>query len=818
MIQHKNPAHLRASFLSLDSRQIYEPSKTAFFAVNGLNHDGHQYVESLYNKGVREFIVEESAWHGPIAEKASKWEQTNIYVVENSIATLQQIAQQHRAQFDYQVIGITGSNGKTICKEWLATLCNGPFSVVKSPKSYNSQIGVPLSLWAMQEKHNLGIFEAGISQKGEMDKIEAMLKPDYGIFTHFGEAHGSNFNSDEEKLREKLQLFKTAKKLVYRIKNLQDDPIKRIMSEINPSCELIGWNTISPDKGLFTFWQTKGKSAQIKVIKAAQSETFIDSSIEFTDEASFENSTHCLIMASILGLSRDELSLKARALRPVSMRLEMKEGLRGNTLIDDSYNNDLDGLRLALPLLKKNKQKKSVLILSDFLEIGIPEKELYTTIASLVQHQKIDRLIGIGEQIIRNKSIFSQIDVFHSTEDLIASGLLNTINSSQILLKGARKYNFEKLVHALENKTHRTQLEVNLDAIQHNLAYFKKDIGPETKLMVMVKAFAYGTGAIEIATLLQNSGVDYLTVAYTDEGIYLRKHGIYVPIMVMNPQIEEFDKLTENGLEPEIYSYELLKAIDEYGTQQGKNIKIHIKLDTGMKRLGFEPSEIATLSENLAQMPHLWVASILSHLAAADSPQHADFTEEQIKRFNSAAAEIETSIGYQTIKHIANSAAIQSYPTARLDMVRLGISLYGITGNPNVKNKIENVLTLKTSISQIKNVAPDETIGYGRRGKLAGSGRIATLAIGYADGYSRSLGMGKGSFEIKGHLCPTVGSICMDMCMVDISQFPDISVEDTAVAFGGKIQLYELAKQAETIPYELMTNISERVKRVYVTQ
>lgn len=818
MIQHKNPVHLRASFLSLDSRQIYEPTKTAFFAVNGLNHDGHHYVESLYYKGVREFIVEESAWHGSIAEKASKWEQTNIYVVESSIAALQVIAQQHRAQFNYPVIGITGSNGKTICKEWIATLCNNAFSIIKSPKSFNSQIGVPLSLWAMQEKHNLGIFEAGISQKGEMDKIEAMLKPDYGIFTHFGEAHGSNFNSDEEKLREKLQLFKRTQKLVYRITNLQDDPIKRIMEEINPSCELIGWNTISPEKGLFTFWQTKGKTAQIKVIKAAQSETFIDCTIDFNDEASLENSTHCLIMASILGITRETLSLKARALKPVSMRLEMKEGLRGNTLIDDSYNNDLDGLRLALPLLKKNKNKKSVLILSDFLETGIPEKELYTTIAALVRHQKIDRMIGIGDQIIRNKALFDQIDVFQSTEDLISSGLLNTISTSQILLKGARKYNFEKLVHNLENKTHRTQLEVNLDALQHNLAYFKKDIGPETKLMVMVKAFAYGTGAIEIATLLQNSGVDYLTVAYTDEGVYLRKHGIYVPIMVMNPTIEEFDKLTENGLEPEIYSFELLKAIDEYGTQQGKNIKIHIKLDTGMKRLGFEPSEIADLGRNLAQMPHLWVASILSHLAAADSPQHADFTEHQIDLFNTAAAEVEASIGYQTIKHIANSAAIQSYPSARLDMVRLGISLYGITGNPNVKNKIENVLTLKTSISQIKNIAPDETIGYGRRGKLASSGRIATLAIGYADGYSRALGMGKGSFEIKGHLCPTVGSICMDMCMVDISQFPDISVEDTAIAFGGKIQLYDLAKQADTIPYELMTNISERVKRVYVTQ
>ncbi len=817
MIQHKIPAHLRATFLSLDSRQIYEPAKTAFFAVKGLHHDGHQYVESLYAKGVREFIVEESAWHGAITEKAVAWEQTNIYVVENSITTLQAIAQQHRAQFQYPVIGITGSNGKTICKEWLATLCQNTFTVVKSPKSFNSQIGVPLSLWGMSEKHNLGIFEAGISQKGEMDKIESMLHPDYGIFTHFGEAHGSNFNSDEEKLREKLQLFKRAKKLVYRITNLQDDPIKQIMQEINPSCELIGWNTISPEKGLFTFWQTKGKTTQINVIKAAQSETFIDSSIDFKDEASLENSTHCLIMASILGLNRDTLSLKARALKPVSMRLEMKEGLRGNTLIDDSYNNDLDGLRLALPLLKKNKHKKNVLILSDFLETGIPEIELYSTIAALVRHQKIDRMIGIGDQISRNKAIFDQIDVFQNTEDLISSGHLNTINNCQILLKGARKFNFEKLVHTLENKTHRTQLEVNIDALQHNLAYFKKDIGPETKLMVMVKAFAYGTGAIEIASLLQNSGVDYLTVAYTDEGVYLRKQGIYVPIMVMNPQIEEFDKLTENGLEPEIYSFELLKAIDEYGTQQSKNIKIHIKLDTGMKRLGFEASQIAELSENLAQMPHLWVASILSHLAAADSLQHADFTEEQIQKFNLAAAEIEQSLGYQTIKHIANSAAIQSYPSARLNMVRLGISLYGITGNPNVKNKIENVLTLKTSISQIKNIAPDETIGYGRRGKLTGSGRIATLAIGYADGYSRALGMGKGSFEIKGHLCPTVGSICMDMCMVDISQFPDISVEDTAIAFGGKIPLYELAKQAETIPYELMTNISERVKRVYVT-
>ena len=818
MIQHKTPTHLRATYLSLDSRTIYEPAKTAFFAVNGLNHDGHQYVESLYAKGVREFIVEESAWIGALAERAVAWEQTNIYVVENSVATLQEIAKRHREQFQYPVIGITGSNGKTICKEWLSTLCNGSFSIVKSPKSYNSQIGVPLSLWRMSEKHSLGIFEAGISQKGEMIKIEKILQPDYGIFTHFGEAHGANFDSDEEKLREKLQLFKRAKKLVYRIKDLQNDPIKDIMQEINPSCELIGWNTISPDKGLFTFWQTKDKSAQIKVIKSAQSESFIDSTIEFNDEASLENSTHCLIMATLLGLNRDELSLKSRALKPISMRLEMKEGLRGNTLIDDSYNNDLDGLRLALPLLKKNKHKKSVLILSDFLETGIPEKELYATIAQLIKHQKINQMIGIGEQISRNKAIFDQIDVFHTTEDLISSGLLNTINNSQILLKGARKYNFEKLVHALENKSHRTQLEVNLDAIQHNLAYFKKDIGPDTKLMVMVKAFAYGTGAIEIATLLQNSGVDYLTVAYTDEGVYLRKQGIYLPIMVMNPQIEDFDILTENALEPEIYSLELLKAIDDYSTQQGKNVKIHIKLDTGMKRLGFDTSEIAELSHNLAQMPHLWVASILSHLAAADSPQHEEFTNEQINKFKIAATTIENSLGYQTIKHIANSAAILNNPSARLDMVRLGISLYGITGNPDVKNKLENVLTLKSSISQIKTIQENETIGYGRRGKLNGTGRIATLAIGYADGYSRALGMGKGSFEIKGHLCPTVGSICMDMCMVDISDFPDITLEDTAIAFGGKIQLYELAKQAETIPYELMTNISERVKRVYVTQ
>lgn len=815
MIYNSTPIQLHSKYISLDSRQIYDHAHTAFFAVKGIHHDGHQFIEILYQKGIREFIVEKDAWHGNLAEKAQKWNLTTIYVVKNSIECLQNIAALHRNSFQYPVIGITGSNGKTICKEWLNTMTRNNFNVVKSPKSFNSQIGVPLSVWGMNSKHNLAIFEAGISQMNEMALLEKIIKPNFGIFTHFGEAHGSNFKDDQQKLTEKLQLFKHSQVLIYR-STPKNDQINPTMKAINPSIKLITWSTDDPNKGIFVHFKKIPTGTQIKVQRSAASEPFLDLKTELNDEASLENLIHCILMANHIGIENQVLIHAVRSIKPISMRLEIKEGVRGNQIIDDSYNNDIDGLKLAIPLLNRNITKQKVLILSDFIETGIPENELYQEVATLLQTQKIDIIIGIGDQIKRNQEKFKSIILYSSTQDLINSAYLNQLHHATILLKGARKFNFEQIVYALEKKTHCTQLEINLDALQHNLTYFKEQIGPDVKLMVMLKAFAYGTGAVEIGQILQQQGIAYLTVAYTDEGVELRKNGIYAPIMVMNPHIEEFDRLTEYALEPQIYTIDMLHAIDEYSTSQGKNIKIHIKLDTGMKRLGFEEETISELTHLLVQMPQLWIVSILSHLAAAENPKHRNFTLKQIKTFHKMAKSIEKEIGYKPLFHIANSAGIQNYPNAKFDMVRLGISMYGITSNHTENKKLEPVLTLKTFVSQIKNIAKNETVGYGRKGKLTDDGRIATLAIGYADGYNRALGMGVGSFEINGQMCPTVGAICMDMTMVDISKIDDVHVGDTAIAFGGKIQLNEFAKNAKTIPYEIMTNISERVKRVYI--
>jgi alanine racemase len=818
MIYPNEPIQLKSAFISLDSRQIYNPENTAFFAVRGVHHDGHQYIESLYKKGVREFIVEKDSWTTQLAQKAQKWSNSSIWVVMSSIKTLQHISKLHRSSFQLPVIGITGSNGKTICKEWLYTLTKNEYNVVRSPKSFNSQIGVPLSVWGIQAQHTLGIFEAGISKMNEMDLLEPIIHPEFGIFTHFGEAHGQHFESEKIKLIEKLKLFRHSQKLIYRATEETNAWIREEMQLINPNCELISWSTSDPNQSIYVYWKTKGSKSQLKFQKKNQSEVFLDIHVELSDAASLENITHCLIQAHMLGLKAKQIEIASKWIRPISMRLEIKEGIRNNQLIDDSYNNDIDGLKLALPLFKRYEEKEKVLIISDFIEAGIREAELYPQIAQLIEHAHIDRIIGIGNQIERNKHLFPRIDTYANSENLIESGDLNSIKDSIILLKGARIFAFEKIVNALETKTHCTHLEINLEALQHNLTYYKTLVGNKTKIMGMVKAYAYGAGAVEIAKILQTIGIDYLTVAYTDEGVILRKNGIYVPIMVMNPQIEEFDKIVEYALEPQIYNFSTLHAIDEYCFHHGKNIKIHIKLDTGMKRLGFEKHEIVSLKEKLGQMPHLWVVTILSHLAASENLKHKEFTQNQIAEFKESAQTISQELGHKPIWHIANSAAIQNYPESRLDMVRLGISMYGISGNSIEKKSIENVLTLKTYVSQIKNVHKGETVGYGRLGQFEENGKIATLAIGYADGYNRALGNGVGAFEIKGKLCPTVGSICMDMCMVDVSDLSDIQEGDTAIAFGGKVQLYELAKLAHTIPYEMMTNISERVKRVYIRE
>jgi alanine racemase len=806
MIYPNEPVQLKSTYISLDSRQIYEPTDTAFFAVQGLHHDGHQFIESLYQKGVREFIVEKMAWHGSLAEKAKSWSNTSIWVVNNSIETLQHIANLHRIGIGLPVVAITGSNGKTTCKEWLYILTKSKFQVVRSPKSFNSQIGVPLSVWGIRNQHNLGIFEAGISKKNEMKFLEPIIRPEFGILTHFGEAHSKNFERESDKLLEKLQLFRNAKKLIFRATLNTDPVVKEAMREINPTCELISWSTTDPTQSIYVYWKITGKISQLKFQKRNQSETFLSVQCALHDEASLENLSHCLIQAHFLGMTNEEINAAVIGVKPVSMRLEIKEGVRNNQLIDDSYNNDLDGLKLALPLFKR------------YEETGIDEANLYKQIAQLLKQQKIEKVYGIGTQIERNKHYFNDIKTYTTAESLVESGDLTNLHDSIILLKGARKFAFEKIVNALETKTHCTQLEINLDTLHHNLNYYRNLVGKETKIMGMVKAQAYGAGAVEIAKILQSQGIEYLTVAYTDEGIQLRNNGIYTPIMVMNPQVEEFDKMASYALEPEIYNFSLLRAIDEYSNHHNKNIKIHLKLDTGMKRLGFEINEIEKLNDELNQMPQLWVVSILSHLAASENPKHKEFTTHQIKQFEDASQAISDCLGYKPLWHIANSAAIQNYPESRFDMVRLGISMYGISGNSVEKKSLENVLTLKTYVSQVKNVAKGETVGYGRIGQFQEDGKIATLAIGYADGYNRSLGSGAGLFEIRGQLCPTVGSICMDMCMVDVSHLTEINEGDEAIVFGGKIQIGNLAKAAQTIPYEMMTGISSRVKRIYIRE
>lgn len=816
MIVKTEPRFLSTPILSMDSRRIMEPEKTAFFAIQGVHHDGHQYLESLYQRGVRTFIVEEKAWNPVLEEQCATWPGVDIYVVPSSIQTLQHLAKQHRAQFKYPLIAVTGSNGKTMVKEWLHQVLSARWSTVKNPKSFNSQIGVPLSVWAMRPEHEMAVFEAGISQPGEMARLEEILRPNMGILTNIGEAHGRNFETEDQKLKEKLGLFKHSQRLLFPDKQGLAQRVALAMKDINPSCELIPWSFEDAPKYHNAFVQFQSGQSTIRLRKPAQSECFMQLELPFQDAASLENAINVAMAAYLLGMDPSLIQQKIRQLKPISMRLEIKEGHRNNQLIDDTYNNDLDGLRQALPILNQSNKSNKILILSDLLESGMEEKALYSAVANSIAQYPIDQLYGVGEALSRQKALFPRMQIFRYTEDLKNSGILEGFQEASILFKGARRYHFEQLVQAIENKSHTTQLEINLNAIEHNLRYFKAQIGPETKLMGMVKAFAYGAGAGEIANVLQHQGIDYLTVAYTDEGVQLRKNGIYLPIMVMNPSVHELDTISAYALEPEIYHFGLLKAVDEYCHSAQKNLKIHIKLDTGMKRLGFEPEEVDALCKELQQMPSLWVASIMSHLAASESEKHYKFTEKQIKTFQQGAKKISQALGYQPLLHLANSAAINHHPKSRFDMVRLGIGLYGIPYTKEDAKQLDQVLSLKTYVSQVKSVKKGESIGYGRKGKLNSDGKIATIAIGYADGFPRALGLGKFQVEIKGSLCPTVGTICMDMCMVDVSHIPNINAGDEVKIFGGKVQIQQLAKSAETIPYEIMTGISDRVRRVYV--
>ncbi len=794
--------------LLTDSRKLSQPAGTLFFAIKGKFNDGHKYLEQLYNIGVRQFVVEEQSINA--LQLQQLYPEANILQVQNSLDALQTLAAWHRAQFNLPVIAITGSNGKTIVKEWLAQLLSPDEQVVRSPRSYNSQLGVPLSVWQLNTNHTLGIFEAGISQPGEMEKLQQVIQPTVGLFTNIGSAHDEGFTSRQQKVTEKLKLFKDVELLFYCADHelvheaVQQQRIKSFT-----------WSRKQEANVTITAITTAGHRSTIVYTYQGQKQRI---SIPFTDEASVENVLHCLAVLLYRNLPLDTIQNRLDRLQPVAMRLEMKEAINGCYLIDDTYNNDLAGLAIALDLLASQpRRSKHTLILSDLLESGLPEEKLYTQVAELVQAHGVERLIGIGETIKAYAAKFNGNSTFYnSTKDFLDDFQTSGFRNEVVLVKGARVFEFEKIVHAFQQKVHGTVLEVNLDALVHNLNFYRARLQPETKLMVMVKAFAYGSGSFEVANLLQFHRVDYLAVAYADEGVMLREHGITLPIMVMNPSPDSFDKLQQYNLEPEIYSLEILESY-LISLAAGRKYKMHLKLDTGMHRLGFTAEDFDELFLILKQHPEVQVVSAFSHLAGADEALHNDFSEQQISNFRSMAAEVESRLSYQVIKHILNSAGIVRFPEHQLDMVRLGIGLYGVEATGSEQEALRSVSILKTTVSQVKSIKQGETVGYSRKGKADSDKTIATIAIGYADGYDRRFSNGVGHVLIHGRRAPLIGNVCMDMCMVDVTGL-NVKAGDEAIIFGPQLTLVELAESIGTIPYELLTNVSSRVKRVFYSE
>ncbi len=798
-----------AHYLLTDSRKVTSPKESIFFAISGLHHDGHEFLQELYQKGVREFVVERPTSSSDLKAMPD----AKIWQVESSLAALQQLAAAHRQRFSIPVVGITGSNGKTIVKEWLYQLLSKSYNVVRSPKSYNSQLGVPLSVWQLNESHTMALFEAGISHPNEMDKLEEIIQPSIGILTNVGSAHDEGFANRQQKILEKLILFKRSWLLIY-CKDYPeiDQTIEEHFKPENSDCQLLGWSRRQPAE-VRVSQRIMGDCTSVVV--AHQFSTF-QFNIPFTDEASIENALHCIVLMIGLGFNPNAIQDGLSRLRPVSMRLELKEGINGCYLIDDSYNNDLAGLTLALDFLHSQHQRKhKVLVLSDILESGMSDAELYGQIAQLLKNKGVNQLIGIGETFVKNQQLFTPPAKFYATTDEFLQKLRPTdLWQSVVLVKGARKFQFERIINRLIEKTHGTVLEINLDAVSHNLNYFIEKIGTETKIMVMVKAFAYGSGAAEVANHLQYHRVDYLAVAYADEGVQLREHGIRTPIMVMNPTAQSFDKLIAHQLDPEIYSLRILNDFAEYTYNQNISSKIHLKLDTGMHRLGFVEAEVDELIDTLRQNPNLMVASIFSHLAAADEAQFDDFTTHQVDLFTAMANKIQQAIGYAPDRHLLNSAGIARFPEARMSMVRLGIGLYGVAVKPTDQARLQTVGTLKTVISQIKTIKAGETVGYGRKGVIEKDTTIATIAIGYADGYDRRFSNGIGKILVNDTLCPVVGNVCMDMTMIDITGI-EANEGDEVIVFGNHPTIKQLAEWTGTIPYEILTSVSERVKRVF---
>ncbi len=797
------------SELVIDSRMLMLAEGSLFFALSSKRNDGHKYIEELYEKGVRNFVVENEPPNLLLLYNA------NIIRVKNTLFALQALAAAHRRLFTIPVIGITGSNGKTIVKEWLYQLLCESKNIIRSPKSFNSQIGVPLSVWQMSGLHELAIFEAGISEPDEMDHLQPIIQPTIGIFTNIGHAHDENFINRIQKAGEKLKLFTKVNTLVYCIdqKELQEGIIK---TGLLHNIETFTWSRKIPADLQISSVHIEGHLTRLS---GKYKDESISIEIPFTDEASIENAIHCWACMLLMGYDPALIALRMPLLQPLAMRLEMKSGMNNCTLINDSYSNDIDSLSIALDFLGQLKQhQKKTVILSDILQSGRSDSHLYHEVSELLSLKQIDRLVGIGKGISRQASLFHmEKEFFSTTEDFLDSHSFSGFANESILLKGARVFGFERIAESLQQKTHETVLEIDLNALVSNLNYYRSKLDSGVKVMAMVKAFSYGSGSYEIANVLQFRQVDYLTVAYADEGVELRKAGIKLPIMVMNPDEEGFDSMIRYQLEPEIYSFRVLKMLEAAllrFTANPQPVGIHIKIDTGMHRLGFDPGEVDTLIGQLKNRAHIQVKSIFSHLAAADNSGLDDFTQQQIDTFRLLSERFCQEFDYPILRHIANTAAITRFPEARFDMVRLGIGLYGIAPMAEEQDKLQNVSTLRSVISQIKHIQPDESVGYNRRFLAEKETTIAIVPIGYADGLSRALSNGAGHLKVKGEFVPIVGNICMDMTMIDIT---NVSARegDEVIVFGKDLPITHLADEMGSIPYEILTGISQRVKRVY---
>ena len=842
-------ADAQIGWLLTDSRSLCFPEETLFFALKTQRNDGHRYIADLYRRGVRNFVVSQEAVGDEhfsfLTSHSSFQDDANILIVPSPLAALQRLAERHRDEFNIPIVGITGSNGKTMVKEWLYQLLSPQFSVTRSPKSFNSQIGVPLSVWLLNEQTQVGIFEAGISEMGEMEALSDIIQPTIGVLTSLGAAHQENFRSLEEKCMEKMRLFDGAKVLAY---NSDDDIVSRCIRRSGFKGEKIGWSRENISAPLYieaaTTTHSPLPSLQVTYIyKGTRGEY----SLPFFDEASLQCSFACAAVALYLGVTPDQLAERMSQLEPVAMRLEVKEGQHGCTLINDSYNSDINSLDIALDFMSRRVSATTpnvsmaglTLILSDIFQSGMSDADLYAEVNALCMKRGVSRIIGIGPRITASAALFlvGEKSFFATTDDFLHSELFRSLHDEVILIKGARPFGFDRITELLEQKVHETILEVNLNAVVDNLNYYRSFLKPETKLVCMVKADAYGAGAVEVAKTLQEHRVDYLAVAVADEGVTLRHNGITQNIMIMNPEMTAFKTMFDYDLEPEVYSFRLMDALIHAAEQQGiTGWPVHIKLDTGMHRLGFDPEkDIDEVIRRLRGQNAIIPRSVFSHFVGSDSDDFDNFSAMQFQKFDVASKKLQAAFSHKILRHMDNSAAIQHFPERQLDMCRLGLGLYGYdpraaapalvrsdsiaassAATPAVSTTaLRPVSTLKTTILQLRRVPKDETVGYSRKGILTRDSLIAAIPIGYADGLNRHLGCGACYCLVNGQKAPYVGNICMDVAMIDVTDIPDVHEGDTVEIFGEHLPASVLSDVLQTIPYEVLTSVSNRVKKVY---